>query len=108
MVNPVGVKYYKELPSRENFNNKIRTTKEPGFCTECHVQFRKGEEIYFDGGKDFTFTIGPTFRNRYIIHEGIKKEHAEPTCEEACEREYEEIKEISAGYEMVSESHLSN
>ncbi len=109
MVNSApGIRYYTEAINRPRFNNKIRTTKEPGNCTNCNAQFRKGEIIYFDGGETFTYTVGPTYRNRYIIHEGVEITHAEPTCSEASKREYAEIKAISAGFEMVSESHLSN
>lgn len=97
------VRYYEIEPEKlRRFDNSIKTQAEPDVCRECGTQLRDGDLIYFDGGKTFTFTVGPTLRKRYIKRQnGSIEEHAKPTCKEAQERETRELKDYARNFKIV-------
>jgi hypothetical protein len=78
-----------------NNDNKLQTQAEPTDCTECGLQFRDGDKIYFDNDDFFTYTYGRTVRNRYQIHEGVREVHATPKCEEAKARAVRERRQAA-------------
>ena len=86
-VEEVQQKMYEVNNNRRSMakQNKVITSSEPDSCTYCKIQFQNGDRIYFDKGP-FTFVVGTTHRNRYVIHKGVEITHAEPTCQEVLQK----------------------
>lgn len=66
----------------QRFDNDIELSNEPGFCTDCGLQFDDGNVIDFDNQLPFTYVVGRTVKNKYVVHRGVKIVHVKPSCKE--------------------------
>ena len=67
------------------FDNTVVLSNEPGYCSNCGIQFEDGETVDFDHNLPFTYTMGRTVRNKYPVHPEIYHAHVKPTCDEVKE-----------------------